>query len=148
MRLYLAHPFDTRHEVRAVELQIERDIGVELLNPFYDTDRTDVVSIDAGRNERYERLNPVQIVERDLELIRNGDGVVAYVPGNCFSVGTVCEMWYSSTHDKPVYVVSADHGRHPWIQYMVFVSDGEIFQSWDEFKIWLKGRNEDAVHTG
>jgi len=36
MKLYLANPFQTRHETREWELETEKVTGIELFNPFYD----------------------------------------------------------------------------------------------------------------
>ena len=76
--LYLAHPFDSRVAIRKWELHVEQ-CGIRLLNPFYDEIRQDIVEIDEGRAGRYEKLIPAKVVERDVEAIKNSDGIIAIV---------------------------------------------------------------------
>lgn len=44
------------------------------------------------------------IVERDLELVEDADGMLAYLPQP--SCGTMVEMFHANDHDHPVVVVS------------------------------------------
>jgi len=36
MKLYFAHNFNDRKEFRKIELQLEKELSIELMNPFYD----------------------------------------------------------------------------------------------------------------
>lgn len=146
MRLYLAHPFDTRQHVRKLELRIEQDTGVELVNPFYDTGRTDAIEIDEGRTGRYEKLDPETLVTKDLAMIDSCDGLVAFVPGHQFSFGTPCECWYALTIDMPVYFISPEHHAHPWIRCIALRTGGDVMKSWCAFAQWLKLRKGYQEH--
>jgi len=132
MRLYLAHPFDARHRIREWELEFEARTGIELVNPFYDApDRSDVETIDAGRAERYEKLNPHTLVRKDLLLIEQSDGTVAIIDGSV-SYGTIMEIVYAyRVFMKKVYLVIMNgHENHPWL---IYHSD-KIFTSLDDFE--------------
>lgn len=131
-RYYLAHPFDSRHQMRAWELGVESCLGLNIYNPFYDGHRSDVEAIDAGRHARYEKIDPATVVERDVDAIAKSDGVIALVNGD-LSYGTIQEIVYATMLDIPVYLVCTNnHHDHPWLCYHsehVFhtLSDLEMF---------------------
>ena len=136
MKLYLAHPFDARHRIRKWELTVEDKYGVELVNPFYDApDRTDVEEIDAGRAERYEKLDPDELVARDLRQIDQAVGTVAIIDGSV-SYGTIMEIVYTSAvYYKPVYIVCTNgHHGHPWLVKHA----NRVFESFDDFESFLE----------
>jgi len=140
VRLYLAHPLDLRHEIREIELAIEQETGVELLNPFYDTGRDDIYRIDRGEIPRSDpNLDHNAIVLKDLGNIEASDGVVAFIKRGTYSIGTICEIWFCAAQLKrPVYVVSEDSLTHPWVRYVIETSGGKGFESWNDFKYFLK----------
>jgi len=136
LRLYLAHPFDRRKQIREVELGIEKITGIELHNPFYDSTREDICSIDAGREDRCSpSMNFRAIVEGDLSSIDDSDGIVAYIENGVHSIGTMFELWNTAMlcEDKYVFVVSADSLGHPWIRYLLDYSGGQGFLNWKDF---------------
>lgn len=135
MKLYLAHPFDTRNWVRSWELEVEKRLKIELLNPFYDASgRTDIEKIDAGRRERYEQINPTELVNRDLQHMRKCDGLVGIVDGS-LSYGTIMEIVYAKLYQLPVFlVVTNKHQKHPWLVY----HSTKIFVSLEEFENYFK----------
>lgn len=113
---YLAHPFDSRFDVRKWELEIEQRYGLNICNPFYDITRDDIGSIDAGVSGRYE-IDPREIVERDLLAIAKMPALVAIVDGST-SYGTIMEIVYARGLEKKIYIVCTnDHHRHPWLRY-------------------------------
>jgi nucleoside 2-deoxyribosyltransferase len=138
MKLYLAHPFDLRYEVRFWELFIEKETGLELINPFYDQERFDVGDIDAGRVTRSSaELDFNGIVRNDLGLCDIADGAIAVVRPGTYSIGTVCEAWYTSTQiHKPVYFLGFD--GHPWLRYMIQEGKGLGFKTWQEMLTYFK----------
>ena len=128
--LYLAHPFDDRFLVREWELDFETRTGIQLVNPFYDITRKDVDPIDCGRAQRYELLNPDELVERDVNTIVKQDGLVAIISG-ALSYGTIQEMVYGKLYHKPVYsIITNGHHQHPWLQY----HSTKIFLNREEFE--------------
>lgn len=130
---YLAHPLDERKKVREWELEFENRTGIILINPFYDTERKDVERIDAGRAERYEKLNPNEIVKRDLEEISKTDATVAFVTG-ALSYGTIMEIFYTKQKKKPLYlIISNGHENHPWLRYC----STKIFKNKEDFEKWI-----------
>lgn len=134
-KYYLAHPFDARHSVRDWELKVEEKFGIQLVNPFYDApERDDVVAIDTGRTKRYEKLNPTDIVRKDVYQIEHSDGTVAIIDGSV-SYGTIMEIVYTSVvFHKPVFIICTNgHHDHPWLRYHSKL----IFKSYEEFEQWL-----------
>lgn len=139
MKLYLAHPTDLRKYIRKIELEIEEETGVELYNPFYDAPgRDDIDDIDSGKKAVWEVENHVALVTKDLIGLMDCDGVVAYFSSKQFAVGTTCESWFCMSLQKPVFIISPDAGRHPWLRFIISNSGGRLFSSWDEFKAFLK----------
>lgn len=133
MKLYLAHPFDSRHEMRQWELHLETALDIEIVNPFYDLERRDVDEIDSGRASRYEKLNPAELVNRDINAIASCDGVIAYVNGD-LSYGTIMEIVYANLTNVTVYLICTNgHHDHPWLKYHA----DHIFTSKDELEQYL-----------
>jgi nucleoside 2-deoxyribosyltransferase len=133
MKLYLAHPTTSRRGVRAWELQFEKQTGVELMNPFYDTARKDIDNLDNGTSTRWDVSSDV--VNADLDMIKEADGIVALVDGS-ISYGTTMEMVYAFQWNKPVYVICTNgHADHPWIRYHA----SKIFLCTGEFTSFIEG---------
>jgi len=103
LKLYLAHGFGSRHTVRKIEKDIEKNFNIDLINPFYDVDRTDVNKLDKGIKLNRTKKDCQLVRNRDLKLIRNSDGVLAI----CFepTIGTFKEICYAYEHDKKVFFI-------------------------------------------
>jgi nucleoside 2-deoxyribosyltransferase len=135
MKLYLAHPIGSRKGVRSWEMEMEaKHPGLELINPFYDTERVDIHEIDAGRMSRFG-VDPDGIVNADVDLIMKSDGMVAIINGDV-SYGTVMEIVYAFLNHKPVYVICTNgYGKHPWLNYHAT----KVFIYTNDFEVFLKG---------
>lgn len=128
--MYLAHPFDSRHKIREWELGFEKRTGIILRNPFYDQpDREDVERIDAGRDERYEKLVASDIVRKDLRYMLQCDSLLGIIDG-AISYGTIMEIVYAHRcFAMPVYlIVTNGHHDHPWLKQ----HSDHIFTSFEE----------------
>ncbi len=134
-RLYLAHSTLDRHEVRQQELMLERELGIDLYNPFYDTDRPEIRDLDAGIRKPYSQgADPKLVVTRDLNKIDDYDGLVAIVSKE--SIGASSEIFYNSyVLKKPTYLIITNERlfEHPWLKYLAT----ERFHSVEEFKEWF-----------
>ena len=136
--LYLAHPILDRKRIRRIETELEKDLGIELINPFYDTaERTDILKLDSGRIKPFSRrFNEKKIVEGDLKLIRAADGLLGII-GKKTTVGTLMEIFYAGVVlKKPVYLVIEKKKLrgHPWLRYCA----DEIFPNFEEAKRFLR----------
>jgi len=117
LSFYLAHPFDARKGIRIWELDFEKRTGINLMNPFYDVARKDVERIDAGRTERYEKLQPIELVQRDIGHIAINNGIISIINGD-LSYGTIQEMVYAKILQKLNYLlITNKHENHPWLVY-------------------------------
>lgn len=143
MQFYLAHPFPDRHLIRdKIEPLIEKETGLDLINPFYDEryEREDVTKVDAGMQHASDQsLNPQKIVDGDLANVKRASGVIAIVSPN-ISVGTFMELFYSAyVLHGDCYVICLEgvterQSQHPWLRYM---TNEHIFKSPEEFiKYW------------
>tara|TARA_Y100000310_G_C20684155_1_gene817907 strand:+ start:1919 stop:2794 length:876 start_codon:yes stop_codon:yes gene_type:complete len=117
-KFYLAHPFDARYRVRGWELEFEKKTGFDLLNPFYEgSDNVGIENVNTGRQERYEKIDADKLIERDIDHIKDCDGVIAIIDGS-LSYGTIQEMVYAKINEKPVItVVLNGHENHPWLRH-------------------------------
>ena len=136
-RFYLAHPIKDRHAIRDWELGIEKQFEIELLNPFYDaTEISHIKEVDSGNKGVYDAgFNSAEIVEGDLEHIRNSDGVVAILTKN-ISVGTNMEIFFNAyVLKKPTHII-VEHPElagHSWLRHLSNISSGKIYTSREEF---------------
>jgi len=145
IEMYLAHPFSSRHKMREWELEMEKEWNLNIINPFFDVVREDKEIIDkkdvtlttqATRKERYGLTDEqcATLVERDVSLIKNSDGMIAIVDGS-LSYGTIQEMVYAHKLGVPVYAVILNgHIGHPWLRY----HSTKIFETLEELAEWLK----------
>ena len=137
MKLYLAHPVEKRHWIREQELICEKDTKIELINPFYDLIRPEIIEIDKGNIQPMdESLDYISIVNRDLLNIYESDAVIAFI-GEEPSIGTTCEIWFAISIGRPVYIITEKFGMHPWIRYATKISNGRAFKNFDEFKEYI-----------
>lgn len=131
VKFYLAHPLNSRHEVRAHEIRIETECpDIQLMNPFYDFDRDDIKDIDNGKTTRweltYERCE--DLVENDINSIIDCDGIVAVLDKG-LSCGTFMEIVYARVNNKKIIVLDLNGMKnHPWIR----VHADKVITSWDE----------------
>ena len=141
LSLYLAHPFDSRESVRKWELSMEKKFPMlNLVNPFYDTGRTDAEEIDKGERLVYD-LDPTKLVVADLEQISKAKGTVAVVDG-ARSYGTIMEIAHSFLMNKPVYIIVTNgHIKHPWLQFHA----NELFESYQDFEKYCVEQFGEAI---
>jgi len=132
-RIYLAHPFEERRRIREWEKNFERENPhLELFNPFYDADRTDIDAIDRGEKTRYELS--VDVVKRDLSNLAVSDWALAFVSDGVPSIGTIMEIVYAHIFRIPVAVIAKKEYNHPWIVQHAIVR----FKSIEEFESWWR----------
>ena len=101
-RYYLAHPILGREEVRRRELAFEERTGIDLQNPFYDGDESEVIKeLDSGKislQDYAAKLNEKGLgrdfVKDDIRAIDKSDGVVAVIYRGTPTVGTSMEIMY------------------------------------------------------
>ena len=148
-KFYFAHNFEDRIEFRQLELQLEKELGIELFNPFYDDpNRIDEMKeLDADNTNSRERMaqlahttnkfnrtqdQAIDIVRRDLKNLAAQEGLFTYVKKPSF--GTSIEICNAVMMKMPVYFVSEVYSMHPWIK----VYADYVFKSIEEFKECFK----------
>jgi hypothetical protein len=144
-KFYLAHPLKMRFEIRARELEFEKNTGIELINPFYDPkgkseEVEDTKSLDkAARTAWQEGLPYETIVKNDIDTIERDDvgGTVVYVERTVHTIGTYMEAWHTYSIGKRVFVVTPDWKDHPWLKFVAIKSGGEIFGSFKELEEYM-----------
>lgn len=152
MRLYFAHNFNDRIKFREIELQLEKELGIELFNPFYDdpTRVEEMKELDSREVNDVKRIKELQekktfknrfntdnadaelIVRRDLTNLAKSDGLFTICIKPSF--GTAIEICNAVLMKKPIYFVSEVYSNHPWIK--VYVT--KTFKTVEEFKQFIK----------
>lgn len=145
MKYYIAHPFNSREEVKewAAGLVI-RHPTVKIINALDDNESNeDFQPDDKNTAEYYAKLGEDQhigIVERDIELLLGCNACIAIINGQT-SFGTIMEIVYAYINDLPIYLISTnDQKNHPWLKYHATNS----FDTHEEFETFL-GELEDDV---
>lgn len=150
---YLAHPLLARTDVRNKELSFEEKTGIDLKNPFYDSDEAEVIKLlDSGKmtvEEYSEHLNNKSMgekfVRKDLRNIDKSVAVIAVIYKGVPTIGTSMECWHAFVTQKSVIFVS-NHPAHIWLQYVAKHSGGFIVETFGELaeKLpqWIKEHEE------
>lgn len=124
-KFYIAHGLYSRKKVHKIQTMLEKRYTLELINPFYQAYRDEIVKLDSfgGKNERkyYGKMQSrftmktcCKIVEQDLEMLDKCDGVLAIIDGHI--VGTAMEIQYAKLMGKHVWIVAYKYHNHPWIR--------------------------------
>jgi len=119
LKIYLSHPLGLRHEIKEWAKELEEELHVRIYNPVYNVrarKRIDISLFDRGKLKPYsveEKRKSEEIVERNLEAIRNCDVIIAVLPYP--SMGITMEIFYSGyVLQKPTLVLTYLRG-HPWL---------------------------------
>lgn len=132
---YLAHDFEDRHRVRKIQKYIESIYKINLLNPFYDTQRDDIIKIDIGIPVIRSEKDCKNVRDEDLAHVRYSDGVLCII-NSSGGIGSYMEVFYASKIlDKPVYFVCPIKKirEHLWIRSNTF----KIFKNIKELESYF-----------
>ena len=142
----MAHPFPTRKRMKVWAERMEKLAGIDVVDTFYEIPRKDIKDIDEGKKSKYN-TDYEHLVEADLSIIRECDGVLAYLDGST-SIGTHMEIVYAYEAGLPVYIIVEGLAEkmfrdeagyyHPWIEYHAT----NIFKSLRETERWLKRQSK------
>jgi nucleoside 2-deoxyribosyltransferase len=137
--LYIAHPIETRHKMIEIKERLERNYPVRLVSPFYEIARKEIKILDSLKTKKEICIYKQQwtkkikrdIVELDLKLIDECDGILAYVPYP--TIGTSMEIQYAKDKNKLVYTIAKKYADHPWIVN----NSTKIFTKFSAFELYL-----------
>ena len=142
---YLAHSVSLIDQVRRWQLMMEVRYNIKFINPFTNNPNEKLEELRKLKTKtattRYLNqlsLNQcIEIMERDLMLIRKSDGVVAYF--DRATIGTSQEIitaW--KLYGLPVYIITKRYMNHPWLKAIADESGGKMFRNRTEFKKFVK----------
>lgn len=138
LQLYLAHPFEIRHEVRKMQKEIEKEFNIMLFNPFYDVpQRDDIKKMEKGITVHRTLDDCKKIRQMDLDFVKSMNGVLAFHKKGIYTLGTIKEIFYCyEVCKKPVYLISDDPYfiNHLWHRVEIY----KVFKSVNEFKKYLE----------
>lgn len=160
-KVYLAHSFELRKEVRDKIQPILEKNKFKVINPFYTKSKKpkgDQVKI-ADKLES-QGLNPREvaewvaivkglsekIVKEDLSNIDRADCVIAVMHEN--SIGTICEIAYAGiVKNKPVFLITENKriANHPWLVYAT--RNGKIVENIDSLITYLSQWRDSCVKS-
>ena len=146
---YFCNPTAHRHQAQEIRLRIEAETNIDLISPFYEADGTPTEEIRQLDNGEATTIDQYQIVDRDLELIDNSDGIVAYVT-NRTSWGSIQECYHAArVCRRPTYIIfdpatrgacshcgvsNPNNIAHPWAKR----NSAKLFESVEEFIAFAK----------
>jgi len=137
---YLTNPTADRLRIKKEEKTMEKELNIELHNPFYDGNVEFTKEMDRGEKIIYNKKTSKIIVEEDLKDVEMCDGIIAIV-NNKSSAGSFMEIFFNSYYlHRPTYLIIEEPyiRDHPWIVYLAT----KVFKSIDEFKEWYKKENK------
>lgn len=132
---YLAHNWENRHAVRAIQKYIEKHYNVRFINPFYDieqaedmiqADFNDVIEKYYGSGEAVKSYmvdisfsldKKIRYRNEDLKAIDNSDGLVCILLETSRAIGSIKEIFYAhEITKKDVYLICSDKRftKHMW----------------------------------
>lgn len=117
IKLYLAHPLDSRHKMKKWEAKIEKQMPfLNIINPFYEVNPEQIRMFDA--NEIHRDGIDIAVVQSDIDVIMECDGIIALIDGN-ISAGTPMEIVYAHLGGKDVIILVTDERMkgHPWLKH-------------------------------
>jgi hypothetical protein len=123
--------------VREKEFELEKKLGIELINPFYDIENPGQEVLEGGTTgkEWMTDMPFMELVEGDLKAILSADGLLAFMSKEYPMIGTVCETWETARHFvRPVFIVTPDGYKHPWLKFLEATTLTKIYTSFDEFE--------------
>ncbi len=142
---YLAHSVSLIDQVRKWQLMMEARYKIKFVNPFNNNPNEKLEELRdlKTKNATTRYLNKlslkqcIDIMERDLMLIRKSDGVVSYFVKP--TIGTAQEIIIAwKLYGLPVYIITDRYMNHPWLRAIVYESGGEMFRNRTEFKKFVK----------
>jgi hypothetical protein len=118
---YFTNPTADRHKAREIQLQIEKQTGLSLINPFYGADGSPTEEIRQLDNGEPTTVRSPEIVAVDMKMIRDSDGIVGWISDRT-SWGSIQEAFYChQVLAKPVYLIfdpdtrsRINNPQHPW----------------------------------
>jgi len=123
------------------------DIGHEAVNPMkkypvpVEEKKKVEQSITREKTEVAREYLRRRIINPDIELLKQSDAIIAYVPR--YSVGTSAEFMYAYLNGMPVYIVTSVPFSK-WSGWLVGLST-LIFDDWDDLKRFLRYMAEEGV---
>lgn len=118
----------------------EKTYNIKIVSPFYEIYRKEIIILDSLKTKKdvlaykktWTHKMKKQIVELDLELIRECDGILAYIPYP--TIGTSMEIQFAHDIKKPIYVISRKrYSEHAWVS----AYKTEVFPTFLSFGKWL-----------
>lgn len=144
-RFYLAGPISWVSVKEAVTWrdmmeEFLASIGHEAVNPMkkYPVPAGEKKKVEKSimweRDEEAREYLRRRIINPDLELLDQSDGIIASIPR--YSVGTSAELMYAYLNNMPVYIVTP-MPRKEWSGWFIGLST-LIFGKWDDLKRFLQ----------
>lgn len=138
---YLAHPVLSRETIAKFERNFEKRTGIDLVNPFIEVERELNEDLNASEAGDYSSVDPIDLVNKDLNAITKCDFLVAFVTGQR-SYGTIMEICYAYSMGKPVFIICENgHQDHPWLVY----HSNKIFTNTAQFRKYIQDWNDAAI---
>jgi nucleoside 2-deoxyribosyltransferase len=147
-RAYLSGPIehsdgkDWRAEPKNVLIN---QFGIDLFDPYVDPKQQWAPMLVQARQEKnYAEMQRIahDFLRKDLSLVDHSDLIIAYLPRNVATVGTVHEIIVSNTEKKPTLLICPEGKEFISFWYYGFIPLDFMFGSWEELYQYLREVNE------
>lgn len=148
-RLYLSGPIEYNSDLNWREepkKTLSEKFGITIFDPFADPKQQWAASLkEARENNDFETIVQISksIVRKDLCMVDRADFVIAYLPENVRTTGTVHEIINSNAAKKPTLLVTdAKSISHIPIWYFGFIPCEFMFAGWNALYDYLAEVND------
>lgn len=138
--VYLAHKFEKQEQALEVQQELEAR-GIKVVNPFQRKEQDQYNDTIKNHGGQFDDETCREIVDNDLAMIDNVDGIVAILSPN--AIGTVNEIFYKGKiKGQPVFTWVAYQlpYRHPWIAHCSRFSSTDREEVLAKVFAWAEGR--------
>ena len=136
---YLAHPTESRKQIRKWEKEFEQRTGINLINPFDDCQNINLGMGDFGK-EKYRELGKISadLFRKDLETLAEKTTMGGiFILDESYTIGTPAEMIATKLMGKLTYVLMThpdqNYLHHPTIRLLA----DEVFSNETELENFL-----------
>ena len=143
-KVYLSGPieFGTKHNWREKPIEyLKNKLFLDVFDPFSDPKAQWGIKIKNAKKEKdYKKIINIakSFVRRDLAMVDRSDLLIAYMPYNVQTVGTVHEIVNGVNSKKPTLIICPEGKEKIPVWIWGIVKEEFLFGSWEKVYSYLK----------
>ncbi len=140
--VYLSSPIECAQEqnIDKAKMYLMEHFGLQVFDPSADPKQQWKPLLDEARkNKDYELMKTIasKFVRKDLTMLDKSDFLIAYLPKNTKTTGTVHEIIVKNEQKKPVLLVCPEGKEFLSLWYFGFIRLEYMFDGWDSLYNYL-----------